>query len=92
MRMRYHYTYLSIQYLSINLSFDTSAKVVASFKDKNVEFNLVCFVTENEVPQAFVAGEGMAIFETVRIWYEALYIVHQLCGTNFQSMRKTLQH
>ena len=54
------------------LLFKASAKVEASFKDKNVEFKLVCFGTEQDVSQAFVAGEGIGIFETSSDLVEAL--------------------
>ena len=52
--------------------FKASAKVEATFKDKNVEFKLVCFGTEQDVSQTFVAGEGIGIFETSSDLVEAL--------------------
>ena len=49
--------------------FKASAKVEASFKDKNVDFKLVCFATEQDVSQAFVVVLVEALVDLIAAYY-----------------------
>ena len=51
---------------------DPSTKPDLLFKDKIVEFRLVCLGAPNEINQVFVAGEEKCFFETTQNLVEAL--------------------
>ena len=53
-----------IAYVSLLSSFQPTPPPDKLFKDKRVEFFLVCIGTSKEVDQVFVCGEDQAFFES----------------------------